>query len=165
MRVCVTRWKAQKAIVPEENNLVTDEELEQLYRETNFSMPHEAQIYNILVMAFHRGARPEMMERLDVESIVVETRDDTKVMKCTLGTMKNLQGTLANADAALFRQEVVAREDTRLCPIAAFERQRALVPSHTGALFRATKHYTQGLGDIRASYRSFRGAANRAAKC
>ena len=58
MRVCVTRWKAQKAIVPEENNLVTDEELEQLYRETNFSMPHEAQIYNILVMAFHYSIIP-----------------------------------------------------------------------------------------------------------
>ena len=38
---CVTRWKAKKALQPEENKLVTDDEPEMLYLRTSFRVPYE----------------------------------------------------------------------------------------------------------------------------
>ena len=127
--------------------MVTDEELEQLYRETNFSMPHEAQMYNTLVMAFHMGSRPEMMMCMDVESLVVETRNDTKVMKCSLGTMKNMQGTLVNVNIARTGPSPTPHNSTRPHPPLArigwrLESNRQPPPANK---------YTTGLvfGDVR----------------
>ena len=79
-KTVVTRYLANKSVQPNnEEEIQQDSELEDLWNNTDFGVPLEAQRFNILVIAMRTGYWAETLARLQVKSFVLGTltEDDT----------------------------------------------------------------------------------------
>lgn len=117
MREPIRRMREKKCVASAqkgENEILADEELEILFNDTNFNNAFENQRYNILIWGFRTGMRPEMIQHVQTEALVVGTAKDGVSTLCSiLGNMKNLPPTMNNADLDLFQHPIRACEEKR----------------------------------------------------
>ena len=168
LAACNVRERVIKAIdevEAEDVLLLTDADLAKIYDATNFSVPGEAQRYNIIVLSYRTGLRPDNLKRLrpDVVKLGV-LADGTRCLTFVIGNMKNLPGTLTSIDLAMFKQQVVEAADPKFCAIQAFERQCKLLetaqPAELSYLFRTWRYWQKRLGSEQTTVNTYSGAAN-----
>ena len=116
------REKAQAAVTEAQKDdliLLQDDELVQLFDVTNFKNVHEAQRFNVLVMGFRTGMRPDTLKRLTFDMFKCGTdAEGREWIQAHIGTMKNLPSDLEHLDAAIFKQKIFAHEDPRFAVIS-----------------------------------------------
>ena len=132
MRCALTREAAKKSLnansVDYDDNVLKEEELPALCAATDFTKPLQAQRYNILILAYRTGFRPEMLLRLKVGSFQTEVEHNgRKVMTVILGSMKQLVQDMTRCDIALFKCPIMQGDNPMFCPVAAIERQLQLL--------------------------------------
>ena len=94
--------------------LLDDAELLLLHDNTNFKSVYENQRYNVVVIGFRTGLRPESLEYLTVNMIKFGVQEDGReFFRLHVGNMKNLPATMDHMDAAIFKQIVLAHADAR----------------------------------------------------
>ena len=106
----------------EANNvlLLTDADLAKIYDATNMSNPREVQRYNIIVMSYRTGLRPDNLRRLRPEVVKLgRLANGQRCLTFVIGNMRNLPGTLTTIDLAMFKQQVVEAADPTFCAIEA----------------------------------------------
>jgi hypothetical protein len=138
-----------------ENDVLVAAELELLYSQTNFACAYQAQRYNMIIMGFRTGFRPEMLVRLHVGSLVEsKDSDGRRVLTVCLESMKNLVQDMSKADIALFKCPIIEGPDARYCAVRAIDRQLQLLatadnvvdPSPISFFFRRSRLCSPILG-------------------
>ena len=144
--------------------LLQDNELPLLYSRTNFQNKLEVQRFNILILGYCLGWRPNSMEKMCPNMFKVEKLPDGRpVVHIHAGSMKNLQNTIDKADTQIFKQSMVTGEDPRFCPVAAFKRQLSILQVNiddAGPLFQGCSSNGVKFTGKAATYATYRGAAD-----
>ncbi|EPS58297.1 hypothetical protein M569_16518 [Genlisea aurea] len=162
-----TRERAARAISTAANpptDVLSVSEFRCVMSTVDTSNVFQNQQANILALAFGTGFRAEVLRRLQSDSFQTSQKEGRTVLTVVVGTMKNLSGSFAKADAALFRQVIVSGDDPLTCPVAAVARQQALLEmapnkGHTNWLFRTCRPISPHLSDEPVSDEMFRGVA------
>ena len=144
-----------------------EEELGKLHAENGrFGVLYE-QRWNILVVGFRTGLRSEVLRRLQVDSFSEGvTEKGERMLTVVVGSMKNLPSDLGRADAAMFKQVIVAGPEEKYCAVAAIQRQQALARKAPQSpeegqnwLFRNCKLNSVRLGVASTTEETYRGVA------
>lgn len=142
--------------------VLQDEEIVKLYDATNWVNLLEAQRMNLLILAFQLGQRPDTLINLKVGSVhFSKAEDGEEMLEVVIGTMKNKPAKQQTASSPLHRQLIFKHQDTKLCGVAAYNRQVKLLGSHKPEdyLFRGIKNLSKAIPQGPPSYSSCRGAA------
>ena len=166
----IERERAHRSFGPIANDdslILQEKELPFLFNASEMNVPYQQQRFNLLVLGFRSGLRAEVLRRLQANSFKEGTTSDgRRQVTIMVGTMKNLPANLSHVDTALFEQLLVAGDDPTFCPVAAIDRQRALLArattsSEPGAnwLFRTVRFFSDTLGSKPTTNEMFRGTA------
>ena len=74
-------------------------------------------------MSVVAGYRPDSLAALQVDAFERGTMDGRRWIRPNLGSMKNHQPNLDKSDIQILSQMIFETEDSRFCPIEAFDRQ------------------------------------------
>ena len=125
----------------------------------------DVQRYNIIVLGYRMGLRPDNLRRLHLAMVNLGTlANGQKVLTLVIGNMKNMRGKLSKINVALFRQQVIQAAHPEFCASAAFERQcellsRAQAPGNgPNYLFRTSRYRQKTLGSTQTTQNTYDGA-------
>ena len=161
---CATRHLDHKAGTSAQQpptSVLKDEDLETLYKKTNFASAFETQRFNIMILGFRTGLRGDSLMKFQDTSLSLEEVDGVESLKFHLGTMKNMQGTLMNVGNEPYSETIFPSPDKRFCAIEAYKRQLALLPQKGNVpLFRRIKFHQIQLGQERGTTELCQGATD-----
>lgn len=144
-------------------DVVTDDEMAQLFDKTNWKSPYEAQRMNLLLFAFSLGQRPDTLIGLRVgQCHPLKDPAGELMLEVAIGTMKNQPARQQTAAAPLHKQQIFTHTNAKLCALGAYERQLQLLGSvrnAEGYLFRSLKTFSKNVPANPMSYATCRGAA------
>ena len=113
----------------EENKVVQDSEVAMLSDKTNVASWYEVQRTNLLLLTFALGQRSDSILKLDIGNFQLKVDEKgTEFLSVRFGPMKNMQANQENVGKGPHTQDILPHPDPRLCAVAAYRRQLAMLP-------------------------------------
>ena len=154
MENCLAKEKTMDAIEKaeeEEVEVLKDVDVVKLWNATDFDKPSEVQRLFAAQLGYNTGLRGNSFECMEPECFNTGfLTDGRRYIQPSLAKMKNLVPSLSRFDTALFKQQIIERQDERVCAVKGFYRQLELIKKAPVAepnyLFRTTFYWSPALG-------------------